>query len=70
MALVAAAAAEEEHWRSEVERIRTWRRPRWPVWLITLVVIVAAGYLGLVVGGYLPVPPALMGLTDFWWSRF
>ncbi len=70
LALVSAAGMEEEHWRDEAERIRTWRRPRWPIWLITLAVIVAAAYLGLVVGGYLPVPPSLAGVTEFWWSRF
>jgi hypothetical protein len=70
LALISAAGMEEEHWRGEAERIRTWRKPRWPLWLITLAVIVAAGYLGLVVGGYLPVPPPLTGVTEFWWSRF
>jgi hypothetical protein len=70
LALVSAASAEEQHWRNEAERVRTWRRPRWPLWLITLAVIGVAGYVGLVVGGYLPVPPALSGLTDYWWSRF
>lgn len=70
LALVAAAGTEEAHWRAEAERIRAWRRPLWPVWLISAVVLAAAGYVGLVVGGYLPVPPQLTGLTDFWWSRF
>lgn len=70
LALVSAATMEEQHWRGEAERVRTWRRPLWPVWLISLAVIAAAGYVGLVVGGYLPVPPQLTGLTDFWWSRF
>jgi hypothetical protein len=70
LALVSAAGLEEEHWRGEAERIRSWRRPRWPIWLITLAVIASAGYVGLVVGGYLPVPPPLAGVTEFWWSRF
>ncbi len=70
LAVISAAGMEEEHWRGEAERIRTWRRPRWPIWSITLVVIAAAGYLGLVVGGYLPVPPPLAAVTEFWWSRF
>jgi hypothetical protein len=70
LAVISAAGMEEEHWRGEAERIRTWRRPGWPIWLITLAVIVAAGYLGLVVGGYLPVSPPLAAVTEFWWSRF
>ena len=70
VSLASAANAEEQHWRGEAEKIRTWRRPLWPAWLISLCVLAAAGYLGLVVGGYLPVPPPLTGLTEFWWSRF
>lgn len=70
LALLSAAGLEEQHWRGEAEKIRAWRRPVWPIWLISLAVIAAAGYVGLVVGGYLPVPPQLTGLTDFWWSRF
>lgn len=70
LAMAAAANVEEQHWRHEVDRIRAWRRPAWPVWLVTVVVVACAGYVGLVVGGYLAVPPALQALTDFWWSRF
>ena len=70
LALVSTATSEEQHWRGEVERVRAWRRPLWPVWLISLAVLAAAAYVGLVVGGYLPVPPQLTRLTDYWWSRF
>ena len=31
--------------------------PRWPLWLLTALVLGAAIYLGLVLGGYVPVPP-------------
>ena len=37
---------------------------------ITALVIGAAAYVGLVLGGYLPVPPALEGLAEWWWSRW
>lgn len=70
LALAVAANAEEQHWRAEAERIRAWRRPAWPVWAVSVAVAAAAAYLGLVLGGYLPVPPPLTGLADFWWSRF
>ena len=70
LALEVAAADEQRHWHAEVDRVRRWRRPRWPLWLITAAVIGAAGYVGLVLGGYLPVPPALEGLADWWWSRW
>jgi hypothetical protein len=70
LALEAAAADEQRHWQVEVDRVRRWRRPRWPLWLITLLVLGAAAYLGLVLGGYLPVPPALEGLAGWWWARW
>ncbi len=67
--MAATAGVEEQLWRQEAESLRAWRRPVWPVWLITVVVAAAAAYVGLVVGGYLPVPATLQPLTDFWWSR-
>lgn len=70
LALEAAARDEQRHWQAEVERVRRWRRPRWPLWLITVLVVAAAAYVGLVLGGYLPVPPALEGLADWWWSTW
>jgi ferric-dicitrate binding protein FerR (iron transport regulator) len=69
LALDAGARREQEYWASEIARVRAWRRPTWPLWLITAVVAGAATYLGLVLGGYLPVPPPLEGLAAFWWAR-
>jgi hypothetical protein len=69
LALTDAAQAEQDRWRGEIERVRSWRRPRWPLWLITLAVFLVLGYLGLLLGGYLPVPPPLRGMAEFWWSR-
>jgi hypothetical protein len=34
------------------------------------VVVGAAVYVGLVLGGYLRVPPALEGLADWWWATW
>jgi hypothetical protein len=68
-ALTEAAQREQERWRAEIERVRAWRRPVWPLWTITAVMLLALTYLGLVLGGYLPVPSFLRGLADFWWSR-
>ena len=42
----------------------------WPLWLVTVLVVAAAAYVGLVLGGYLRVPPALEGLADWWWSTW
>jgi hypothetical protein len=68
LSLEAAARSEQEYWAGEIGRVRAWRRPAWPLWLITGAVVAAAGYLGLVLGGYLPVPAGLRGLAAFWWS--
>jgi hypothetical protein len=68
LALEEVAIQEQRHWRVEVERVRAWRLPRWPLWLITATVLAGATYLGLVLGGYVPVPPSLRGFAEFWWS--
>lgn len=69
LALEQAATAEQRHWQAEIERVRAWYLPRWPLWLLTLIVLAGAAYLGLVLGGYLPVPPPLKGFAELWWSR-
>jgi hypothetical protein len=69
LALTAASNREQERWKVEVERVRSWHRPVWPLWLLTAVVLALATYFGLLLGGYVPVPPPLQGLADFWWSR-
>lgn len=68
MALEQAAAVEQRRWQSEIQRVRTWHRPLWPLWLVTLLALGLTGYLGLVVGGYLPVPSGLEGFAAFWWT--
>jgi hypothetical protein len=69
LALNAVAIIEQNRWKNEIERVRNWRRPTWPLWLISVTVLLLASYLGLVLGGYLPVPPILRGLAEIWWSR-
>jgi len=68
-ALEDTSRAEQTRWAAEIERVRRWHRPTWPIWLVTTVVVAAAAYLGLVLGGYLPVPPALEGLATLVWTR-
>jgi hypothetical protein len=69
LALTEAAQREQSRWMVEVERVRAWRRPRWPLWVLTLALLLALGYLGLVLGGYLSVPTPLRGIAEWWWSH-
>jgi hypothetical protein len=69
LALTVAAKQEQERWRGEIERVRVWRRPLWPVWLLTGITFAMATYVGLILGGYLPVPAPLRGFAEFWWAR-
>jgi hypothetical protein len=69
LALEDTARAEQERWRGEAATVRAWRRPSWPVWLLTALVVGVAAYLGLVLGGYLPVPGPLEGFAAYWWAR-
>jgi hypothetical protein len=69
LALEDAAFAEQRRWQVEIELVRAWRRPVWPVWVVTLLVLSAATYLGLVLGGILPVPGFLRPLALWWWNR-
>ncbi len=69
LALEQNAETEQLHWRREVERVRSWRRPAWPLWLLTALVLGAAIWLGLVLGGYIPVPDPLRGFAEWWWAR-
>lgn len=69
LALEASAEAEQRQWRSEVLRVRAWRRPMWPLWLLTAIVTGLALYLGLLIGGYVDVPEPLAGFAAWWWAR-
>lgn len=68
LALEEAARVEQARWAGEIGRVRAWHRPTWPIWIVTALVVGGAGYLGLVLGGYLPVPAPLQGFTAFWWA--
>ncbi|MGB7212552.1 MAG: hypothetical protein WBC97_07985 [Gemmatimonadales bacterium] len=67
--LESVASAEELAWHPEVARIAEWRRARWPRWVAAGLVVAATVYVGLVLGGYLPVPPFLRPAAQWWWDR-
>ncbi len=56
-------------WEGEIAAVRRWHRPLWPVLVTALVLFGAATWLGLVLGGFLPVPGPLRGLATFVWER-
>ncbi|MGH7517389.1 MAG: hypothetical protein ACREOC_07950 [Gemmatimonadales bacterium] len=64
-----AAAREPAVWAPAIERVRAWRRPTWPVWAATALVLLAAAYVGLVLGGYLPATGPVGELARVWWYR-
>lgn len=57
-------------WGAEVEEVRAWRRPLWPLVAIGALVLAIASYFGLVVGGYLPVPGPLSGMVERIWASW
>lgn len=69
LALETNARDEQARWKAEIDRARAWRRPTMILWLVSAAALVAATYLGLVLGGYLPVPPPLRPLAELWWSN-
>jgi len=69
VALEEAAAREAAVWTPAVERVRAWRRPTWPLWAATAVVLLVAAYIGLVLGGYLPAVGPVGDLARVWWYR-
>jgi hypothetical protein len=69
MALEEAVDREGARWQGEIEKVRQWTRPRWPLWVMTGVLLAAAAWLGLVLGGFLQVPAWLLPFAEFWWTR-
>lgn len=57
-------------WGAEVEEVRAWHRPLWPLVVIASVVLAVACYGGLMVGGYLPVPGPLTGIVERIWASW
>ena len=69
LALEDAAAREEASWQQDIGEIRRWRRPTWPLWILTLIVAGIALYLGSMLGGLAPVPEPLRPMAEWWWER-
>lgn len=55
-------------WDADIASVRAWRRPRAPLWILSLALLSAALALGLSLGGYLPAPGPLAALRTWFWS--
>ena len=69
LALEERAQGELGAWQAEAVRVRAWHRPRWPFVLTTLALLGLALWLGLGLGGYIPLPAWLDGLAQWAWTR-
>lgn len=68
--LVRVAERELAEWEADVQAVAAWKRARWPLWAFSATVLIVATCLGLIVGGYLPVPAVLRPFAEFWWRRW
>lgn len=62
LALEDGVEAELLDWDRVADRVAMWRKPLWPVLVVTAIGLAAATWLGLVFGGYLPAPTWLQSL--------
>jgi hypothetical protein len=69
LALEQRALAEEGAWQEEAARLSAWRPSPWPRRIIAASLIIIFVYAGLVLGGFLPVPPGAGAITQWWWSH-
>ncbi len=70
LALEETLHGEWRSWDTEIQDLRQWRRPRWPLVLTGTILVTVALYAGLVLGGYLPVPGPLAGPVNALWARW
>ena len=66
--LTRTAEDEMSFWDRRIEGIRSWRRPWRPLLLGGGIALGLGTWLGLVLGGYLPVPGPLRPLAEWVWS--
>ncbi len=64
-----AVVREQQRWAVEINNVRRWRRPHWPMWVATAALVSAAVYLGLVFGGFTEPPTVLHPLAEFFWEH-
>jgi hypothetical protein len=65
LALEAEVEEERRRWVPEIAGLAAWRPRLWPIFVIWLPLAIVLGWLGLVLGGYLPAPPWLAAPLGF-----
>ena len=65
--LRALAGQEYDAWDRRTIQIRDWRRPWRPLLLTGVALLVLAIWLGMVLGGFLPVPGFMRPVADWYW---
>lgn len=68
LALEEAARAEEAAWQEDMDHVRRWKRPRLPLWIITIALSAALLWAGLVLGGFLPSPEWFRPVANQFWG--
>ena len=66
--LLKTARGELSGWEHRADVIRRWRRSWTPILLGGTLALVLSVWLGLMLGGYLPVPGPLRPLAEWIWS--
>jgi hypothetical protein len=66
--LTRTAEDEMSFWDRRIDDIRSWRRPWRPLLAGGVLVLGVGAWLGLLLGGYLPVPGPLRPLAEWVWS--
>lgn len=68
LSLEAAAARERELWAGEIEAVRSWRRPRLTLWLVTAALLALTTWLGLMLGGFIGSPGWFRPVMEGFWD--
>ena len=66
--LEAIVLRELEYWRPAIEQVAAWRRSPALLGLALAALLLAAGWLGLALGGFLSLPRPLQPLARWFWS--
>jgi hypothetical protein len=70
LALEDRVAEEWRRWEAEIAGLRSWHRPRWPLVVTGVALFGLLLWVGLMIGGYVPVPALLRPAAEWVWARW